>query len=85
MRAGRPCPGTHGGQRLLLTSSAGAVDLKQVTSVSLSIPNPKVAQNLLIERVGIQDDDQAYKAAYQELIDAYGQSTRGHWPEKGYQ
>ena len=82
MRAGPPMPWLHGGQRLLLTSSAGAVDLKQVASVSLSIPGPKVAQNLLIERVGIQDDDQAYQVAYRELIDAYGQSTRGSWPEK---
>ncbi|MFJ4457005.1 beta-agarase [Pseudomonas sp. NPDC089392] len=82
MRAGPPMPWSYGGQRLLFTSTAGVVDLKQVASVSLSIPNPKVAQNLLIERVGIQDDDQAYKAAYHELIDAYGQSTRGHWPEK---
>ncbi|HDS0927298.1 hypothetical protein PshuTeo2_07310 [Pseudomonas hunanensis] len=82
MRAGPPMPWNHGGQRVLLTSSAGAVDLKQVTSVSLSIPSPKVAQSLLIERVGIQDDDQAYRAAYHELIDAYGQSTRGTWPEK---
>ncbi|MDH1550631.1 beta-galactosidase [Pseudomonas juntendi] len=82
MRAGPPMPWLHGGQRLLLTSSAGAVDLKQVASVSLSIPGPKVAQDLLIERVGIQDDDQAHQAAYRELIDAYGQSTRGSWPEK---
>lgn len=82
MRAGPPMPWLHGGQRLLLTNSAGAVDLKQVASVSLSIPGPKVAQNLLIERVSIQDDDQAYQAAYRELIDAYGQSTRGSWPEK---
>ena len=82
MRAGPPMPWNHGGQRLLLTSSTGAVDLKQVASVSLSIPSPKVAQNLLIERVGIQDDDQGYKAAYKDLIDAYGQSTRGNWPEK---
>ncbi|WP_027594227.1 beta-galactosidase [Pseudomonas sp. LAIL14HWK12:I7] len=82
MRAGPPMPWTYAGQRLLLTSSAGAVDLKQVASVSLTIPNPKVAQSLLIEKVGIQDDDQAYKAAYHELIDAYGQSTRGQWPEK---
>jgi hypothetical protein len=58
------------------------VDLKQVTSVSLSIPSPKVAQSLLIEKVGLQDDDQAFKAAYSELIDGYGQSTRGRWPEK---
>lgn len=53
-----------------------------MVSVSLTIPAPKVAQNLLIEKVGIQDDDQAYQAAYRELIDAYGQSTRGRWPEK---
>lgn len=82
MRAGPPMPWNHDGQRLLLASSAGALDLKQVASVSLSIPSPKVAQSLLIERVGIQDDDQAYQAAYHELIDAYGQSTRSHWPEK---
>lgn len=82
MRAGPPMPWNHDGQRLFLASSAGAVDLRQVASVSLSIPSPKVAQSLLIERVGIQDDDQAYQAAYHELIDAYGQSTRGQWPEK---
>ena len=47
------------GQRVLLASSAGEVDLAQVVGVSLSIPNPKVAQSLLIERVGIRDDDQS--------------------------
>ncbi|MBK4990395.1 beta-agarase [Pseudomonas sp. S36] len=82
MRAGPPMPWSFGGQRLLLASSAGALDLKQVASVSLSIPGPKVAQSLLIERVGIQDDDQAYQAAYRDLIDSYGQSTRANWPEK---
>ncbi|WP_322366826.1 beta-galactosidase [Pseudomonas sp. Teo4] len=82
MRAGPPMPWVHEGQRLLLTSSAGEVDLTQVVSVSLSIPGPKVAQNLLIEKVGLQDDDVAYQAAYRELIDAYGQSSRGRWPEK---
>lgn len=82
MRAGPPMPWSFEGQRLLLTSSNGALDLKQVASVSLSIPNPKVAQSLLIERVGLQDDEQAYQAAYHELIDSYGQSTRGQWPEK---
>ena len=82
MRAGPPMPWMHQGQRVLLTSSAGALDLKQVASVSLSIANPNVAQNLLIEKVGIQDDDQAYQAAYRDLIDAYGQFSRGRWPEK---
>ncbi|MFJ4432168.1 beta-agarase [Pseudomonas sp. NPDC089395] len=82
MRAGPPMPWVFEGQRLLLTSSAGEIDLKQVVSVSLTIPAPKVAQNLLIEKVGIQDDDLAYQAAYHALIDTYGQSTRGRWPEK---
>ncbi|MFA7894938.1 beta-galactosidase [Pseudomonas putida] len=82
LRAGPPMPWSFGGQRVLLGSSTGAVDLAQVAAVSLSIPGPKAAQSLLIERVGIQDDDQAWQAAYHELIDAYGQSTRGTWPEK---
>ncbi|AIR87814.1 beta-galactosidase [Pseudomonas cremoricolorata] len=82
MRAGPPMPWTYQGQRVLLTSSVGQVDLKQVTSVSLSIPRPNVAQSLLIERVGLQDDDEVFKAAYAGLIDEYGQSTRGRWPEK---
>lgn len=82
MRAGPPMPWVHEGQRWLLTSSSGAVDLKQVVSVTLSMNKPDVAQSLLIERVGIQDDDQLQKAVYSGLIDAYGQSTRGRWPEK---
>ncbi|WP_313740825.1 beta-galactosidase [Pseudomonas sp.] len=82
MRAGPPMPWSHQGQRLLFTSSVGAVDLKQVSSVSLSIPKPNVAQSLLIEKVGLQDDDQAYSDAYAELIDTYGQSTRANWPDK---
>ncbi|MCG8293551.1 beta-galactosidase [Pseudomonas entomophila] len=82
MRAGPPMPWAFEGQRLLLASSVGETDLKQVTSISLTIPNPKVAQSLLIEKVGLQDDDLAFKAAYSELIDVYGQSTRARWPEK---
>lgn len=82
MRAGPPMPWAFEGQRLLLASSEGAADLSQVTSITLSIPQPKVAQSLLIEKVGLQDDDLAFKAAYSGLIDDYGQSTRGRWPEK---
>ncbi|MBF8777159.1 beta-galactosidase [Pseudomonas fulva] len=82
LRAGPPMPWSFSGQRVLLGSSTGAVDLAQVAAVSLSIPGPKAAPSLLIERMGIQDDDQAWQAAYHELIDAYGQSTRGTWPEK---
>lgn len=82
MRAGPPMPWTHEGQRWILTSSSGELDLDQVVSVSLSMNKPNVAQSLLIERVGIQDDDQLQKAVYTGLIDVYGQSTRSRWPEK---
>lgn len=82
MRVGPPMPFRHQGQRVLLTSSEGKADLKQVVSVTLSMPRPKVAQSLLIERFGVQDDDVLQKAAYAGLIDGYGQSTRGRWPEK---
>ncbi|MDD1017194.1 beta-agarase [Pseudomonas rubra] len=82
MRAGPPMPWVHEGQRVLLTSSAGEVDLKQVVAVTLSMNKPNVAQSILIERVGTQDDEQLQKAVYSNLIDGYGQSTRDRWPEK---
>lgn len=82
MRVGPPMPWQQDGQRVLLASSAGGVDLKQVVSVTLSIPKPKVAQSILVERFGIQDDNALQTAAYTGLIDGYGQFTRGRWPEK---
>jgi hypothetical protein len=82
MRAGPPMPWVHEGQRVLLTSSAGELDLSQVVSVTLSMTKPNVAQSVLIERFGTQDDDQLQKAAYTGIIDGYGQFSRGRWPEK---
>ncbi|PWB36110.1 beta-agarase [Pseudomonas sp. SDI] len=82
MRVGPPMPWVHEGQRLLLTSSAGELDLKQVVSVTLSMHKPNVAQSILIERFGVQDDDLLQKAAYNGLIDGFGQFSRGRWPEK---
>lgn len=82
MRAGPPMPWTFEGQRLLLSASSGALDLSQVTSVSLSMNQPNVAQSLLIERVGVQDDERLQQAVYSQLIDGYGQFSRGRWPEK---
>ena len=31
---------------------------------------------------GVQDEGEVIKSAYGNLVDAYGQSTRGRWPEK---
>ncbi|WP_434591587.1 beta-galactosidase [Pseudomonas sp. R4-83] len=82
MKAGPPMPMTVEGQRILLASSSGVIDRSQVVSVSLSMDQPKVAQSLLLERFGVQSDDGINQAVYGNLVDAYGQSTRGKWPEK---
>lgn len=82
MKAGPPMPMTIDGQRVLLASSAGELDRSQVVSVSLSMDQPNAAQSILLERFGVQDGEAVTRAAYGGLVDAYGQSTRGRWPEK---
>jgi len=82
MKAGPLMPMTIDGQRILLASSSGELDRSQVVSVSLSMDQPKAAQSLLLERFGVQDEGEVIKAAYGNLVDAYGQSTRSKWPEK---
>ncbi|MGC5702902.1 beta-galactosidase [Pseudomonas sp. NFXW11] len=82
MKAAPPMPMTLDGQRILLASSAGQLDLRQVVSVTLSLDNPQAAQSILLERFGVQDGEGVVKAAYAALVDGYGQSTRARWPEK---
>ncbi|MBJ2284774.1 beta-galactosidase [Pseudomonas sp. MF6755] len=82
MKAGPPMPITVDGQRVLLAASAGEIDRSQVVSVTLSMIKPNAAQSILLERFGVQDSEPVLKAAYSELVDAYGQSTRTRWPEK---
>ena len=82
MRAGPPMPMTLDGQRILLASSQGEIDLSQVVSVSLSIPQPNAAQSILLERFGVQDGEGVIKAVYGAIVDGYGQSTRARWPER---
>jgi hypothetical protein len=82
MKAGPPMPMTFEGQRVLLADSTGELDRSQVVSVTLSMDQPKVAQSILLERFGVQDGEAVTQAAYGNLVDAYGQSTRAKWPEK---
>lgn len=82
MRAGPPMPWLYEGQRTLLASSAGEASLGQITSVSVAMDKPAAAQNVLVERFGTLQDDSVQKAAYADIVDAYGQYSRGKWPEK---
>jgi hypothetical protein len=82
MRAGPPMPWQQDGQRLLLASSVGELDLSKVVSVTLSMNKPAVAQSILLERFGVQEGEELQKTAYSAIVDGYGQYSRGKWPEK---
>ncbi|MDE1186887.1 MAG: beta-galactosidase [Pantoea sp.] len=82
MRVGPPMPWTYDGQRVLLANTEGELNASQVTSVTVSLSQPNVAQSVLIEKFGVQEDDTIQRAAYSNLLDGYGQYTRGKWPEK---
>ena len=69
MRAGPPMPMTLDGQRILLAASQGEIDLSQVVSVTLSVPQPNAAQSILLERFGVQDGDGVIKAVYSSIVD----------------
>nr|WP_314575311.1 beta-galactosidase [uncultured Pseudomonas sp.] len=82
MRVGPPMPWTYEGQRVLLANTEGELSPAQVTSVTVSMSQPNVAQSVLIEKFGVQEGDAIQTAAYSNLLDGYGQYTRGNWPEK---
>ncbi len=82
MRAGVPMPWTHKGQRLLLADTlSGALDLSNVSALTLSIPQPQAAQDILLSQFGVSSE-QLSAAAYADIVDSYGQYTRANWPGK---
>jgi hypothetical protein len=82
MRAGPPMPWTYEGQRVLLANTEGELNSAEVSSVTVSMSEPNVAQSVLIEKFGVQEGNAMQTAAYSNLVDSYGQFTRGKWPEK---
>ncbi|WP_329741623.1 beta-agarase [Dyella sp. A6] len=72
----------HGQPMLLATTVRGAIDLAAVHAVRLSIPAPQAAQTLLLGRLGTVPGDAVLHAAYADIVDRYGQYTRGSWPQK---
>lgn len=82
MRAAPPMPWIRDGNRLLIaTSVEGEIDVDQVKSVTLLLDNPDVPQHVLLGHFGVTADD-LLQAAYEGVVDGYGQFTRGEWPEK---
>lgn len=83
MRAGAPMPLNLEGQRVLLAETVeGELNLAQVSAVTLSMQRPDVAQSILLGRFGVQAGTAVQQAAYTGIVDAYGQYSRGQWPEK---
>lgn len=73
MRAGPPMPINQDGQRLLLAQTVtGELTAGQVSAVSLSLANPDAPQSVLLGRFGVHADDEVQKAAYRQLVDAWG-------------
>ena len=80
MRAGPPMPLDQGGRRLLVATQVdGDIALDQVRAVKVYLRNPDVPQHILLGRFGVSDSDKL-TAAYQALVDGYGQFTRREWP-----
>lgn len=82
MRAGPPMPWVYEGQRVLLANTEGELNSAEVSSVTVSMSQPDVAQSVLFEKFGVQEGEALQTAAYSNLVDGYGQSTQGKWPEK---
>lgn len=83
MRAGPPMPVSLDGQRVLLAETVnGELSAAQVSAVILSLDKPDAAQSILLGRFGVQAIANAEQAAYSGIIDAWGQYSRGQWPEK---
>lgn len=82
MRAGVPMPWVDKGQRMLLADTvSGALDLSQVKSLAVTMPQPKAVQHLLISQFGVTAES-VTDAAYAAIVDRYGQFTRADWPGK---
>ena len=83
MRAPPPMPfDDHGRPTLLATTVQGAVDLRQVGAIRLSMPTPQAAQTLLLGRIDTAAGEATLHDAYAGIVDRYGQFTRAQWPEK---
>ncbi|HWX65139.1 MAG TPA: beta-agarase [Rhodanobacter sp.] len=83
MQAGPPMPFDDRGQPILLaTTVQGALDRHRVSAIRLGVPAPQAAQTLLFGRVDTVPGEPALRDAYADIVDRYGQFSRGQWPEK---
>ncbi|ARU89416.1 beta-galactosidase [Pseudomonas sp. M30-35] len=83
MRAAPPMPLSFEGKQVLLaTQVEGELDPQKISRVTLSLNNPDVAQSVLLGRFGVNEGTSIESAAYDSIVDQFGQFTRSQWPEK---
>ncbi|MEW5314660.1 MAG: hypothetical protein WDW38_006136 [Sanguina aurantia] len=83
MQVGPPMPFDDAGRPVLLaTTVSGTLAIQHVSAIRLGMPTPQAAQTLLLGAVETAVGEPTVRAAYAGIVDQYGQSTRGHWPEK---
>lgn len=83
MRAGPPMPWRYEGKSVLLAETVtGELNVSQVVAVTVSMNQPDVTQSILLGRFGVQAVAPVQASAYGSIVDAYGQFSRGQWPEK---
>jgi hypothetical protein len=83
MIAGPP-PGAAGvgGNALPVTATEGSIDASRITSVRLGIPRPAVPQALTVGPLRVAAAGEEDSAAYDGIVDGFGQYRSGAWPEK---
>ena len=83
MQVGPPMPFDDQGHAVfVVTTVEGSIDPAQVRAIHLSMPAPQAAQQLLLGKVDTVTGDSAVQEAYRDIVDQWGQYTRGTWPEK---
>ncbi|QRP64385.1 beta-agarase [Rhodanobacter sp. FDAARGOS 1247] len=83
MQVGPPMPFELRGRSILLaTTVQGTLDRHRVRAIRLGIPGPQAVQTLLFGKLSVTAGEAMLHEAYAGIVDRYGQSTRGRWPEK---
>jgi hypothetical protein len=67
---------------LPVTATTGSIDPSNVTSVRLGISRPAEPRHLVVGPLRVTPPSEADRAAYQGIVDRFGQYLPGNWPEK---
>jgi hypothetical protein len=67
---------------LPVTAVKGSIDPSQITLVRLGIRRPSTPRSVVIGPLQVEPPGDGDRAAYDEIVDGFGQYRLGTWPEK---